>query len=480
MKRPLSLLLIVSLAWPLGAEEKPATPPRKTVPQRIKGVVPEPIRQVPHEIQKVIKETQPNPKVRSPGTDTMPLEAPPMPEGPRPGTEPLPSGADQFFDAVSKVMTTRWRNHLFVWLPAISTDPNTGPTYGLMPVVVMADQQTRHIRHLMAPSVTYNRLFGTTGTMRYYYYPTDKSQLFSVASYSKNTNRELKVRYENASAFDDVVYLRGEAQHSIDGSRRFYGIGPDSRESDEAGYAFRKSGGRADAGVNFLQYLRATMGLRIMSQQTRHNIIPDTPDIETAFPGTPGLEQQQTNSYQWRLVFDSRDIPVTPSRGTSGELFLEKTSHGLGSDADFFRHVVEGKHFIPWSDRQTTVVRGLYERVIGPNAPFYERAALGGRGSLRGFGEGRFVDTGRIVANLEQRMTFASVKLMGIETNFEAAPFMDVGTVFPHLDQMQSRDLQFVGGVGFRAAVKPNVVGDVEIGVGREGPAVFVDINYPF
>jgi hypothetical protein len=41
------------------------------------------------------------------------------------------------------------------------------------------------------------------------------------------------------------------------------------------------------------------------------------------------------------------------------------------------------------------------------------------------------------------------------------------------------KDANAVAGLGFRAAVKPNVVGNVEVGIGREGPAVFVGINYP-
>lgn len=441
------------------------------------------IRGAPQQLHKEIKKSKPNPKVQSPGTaSAMPTQAPPMPEGLKPDTEPLPvAGADKFFNTMAKIMTKSWGPNIFVWLPAISTDPNAGPTIGILPVLVLADESTRRIKNLLAPSITYNDLFGVTGTMRYYWYPTDRSQLFAYGSYSAETNRVAKLRYENPAALEDVLYVRGEILYDVNGSQRFFGIGPHTNEGGESGYTFRQSGGRTAFGINFWKHMRTTIGGRFLTQETRDNIIPDLAGLNEKYPTLNGLGLQQTVSHEWRLTWDSRDIPVTPSRGQSAEVYLEKTNRGWGSDADYFRHGVDARSFFPWNNpRHLTVVRGFYERVIGPNIPFYELSQLGGRDTLRGFGQGRFMDSGRLGFNLEHRYTLASLKLMGISTNFEMAPFVDAGEVFPSSDQIQARTVQFVGGLGFRAAVKPSVVGDVEIGVGREGPAVFVDINYPF
>ncbi len=447
----------------------------------MKDVVPKSLRQVPHEIQKQIKKTKPNPKVGRTTPAAMPVPAPDMPKGPQPDTEPLPAGANKFFDVVAKIMTTSWGSNIFVWLPAVSTDPNTGPTMGLLPVLVLADPQNQHIRHLFAPSATYNDLFGFTGTWRYYWYPTDDSQFFTYASYSKRTNRDFKIRYENPSLFDKVLYVRGELYHSVDASHRFFGLGPNSRESDEAGYTFRETGGKTSVGINFFGHMRATVGGRFVTEQTRDNIIEDLPDLKAKFPAVNGTQLQQTVAHEFRLLWDSRDLPVTPSKGTSAEFAVEKTNRGWGSNADFFRHTLDAKQFFPWKNpKNVTVVHGFYERVMGSAVPFYEAAQLGGRETLRGFGDGRFVDMGKLGLSAEHRYRLAQLKLMGIETNFEMAPFVDLGTVFPHLNAIQRKDFLLVGGVGFRAAVKPNVVGDVELGFGKEGPAVFVDINYPF
>lgn len=437
------------------------------------------LRKIERQIKGAIKKTSPNPKVERPAQSAMPPNAPEMPKAPQ--MPPEPSGTEKFLGAAAKIMTKSWGPNIFVWLPAIATDPNAGPTYGIMPVLVLADEQSRHIRHLLAPSYTYNSLFGQTGTVRYYWYPTDASQLFTIGSFSEHTNRELKVRYENPSLLDGTMYLRAEAYHDVDGSLRFFGLGPQSHETDESGYTAKDSVGRVQAGFNFFKYWRATWGHRFRRLATDTNIIPNTPDLASRFSRVQGVGTQNTSASEFRLLWDTRDLPITPTVGSSGELFVEKTSQALGSDSDYIRYGLEGKRIFPWkSPKHRTVIHGLYEWANGTNLPFYELPNIGGRDNLRGYGEGRFVDRGRLVMNVEHRITMASLALMGIETNFEVAPFVDLGTVFPTLPEMQRKNIRPVFGGAFRAAVKPNVVGDVEVGVGREGPAVFVDINYPF
>jgi hypothetical protein len=441
-----------------------------------------PIRQlkaVQRKIRRVIKKTAPNPNVQAPSAYPMPANAPVMPIGPQ--MPPRPTAGERFLGAVAKVMTKTWGPNIFVWLPAISTDPNAGPTGGVLPVMVLADSESRHIRHLLAPSYTYNPLFGQTGTMRYYWYPTDASQFVTIGSYSEHTNREIKVRYENTSLLDGTMYLRTEASHNVDGSRRFFGIGPQTHEGDETGYTARDTVAHVAAGVNFFHSWRATFGERFRRMTADTNIVPNITDLAVRFPSLTGIGTQNTVASEFRLLWDTRDLPITPSRGSSGELFVEKTSVAMGSDADYIRYGLEGKRFFLWNNpRHVTVIHGLYEWANGPNIPFYELPQLGGRETLRGYGEGRLADKGRIVMNVEHRITFASLALMGIHTNFEVAPFFDIGSVFPTLPQVARKNFRPVYGGAFRAAVKPNVVGDVEVGVGKEGAAVFVDIDYPF
>lgn len=438
------------------------------------------LRAMEQKINRAIRKTSPNPRVQSPVASPMPAQAPEMPAPP--AMPPRPTGADRLLNAAAKIMTKSWNGNIFVWLPAISTDPNTGPTMGVLPVLVLADQETHHIRHLFAPSYTYNNLFGHTGTWRYYYYPTDESQLFTTASYSQHTNREIKARYENTAARDGVLYIRAESYYTINGSNRFFGVGPETHKGDEMGYVSKDAVGRFWAGINFAHAWRATVGLRGRRFSTDDNIIPDTNDLSVRSPSLPGIGTHHTVANEFRLLWDTRDSPITPSRGSSGELFVEKTSLAFGSDSDFIRYGLDGKRFFLWKNhpKQVTVLHGLYEWANGPFIPFYELPSLGGRDTLRAYGDGRLADRGRFVVNVEQRYTFSSLNLMGIQTNFEVAPFFDIGSVFPTLPEVQRKNFRPVYGAAFRAAVKPNVVGDVEVGIGKEGVGIFVDINYPF
>ncbi len=423
----------------------------------------------------------PNTKFQGPQSGTMPPNSPKTPK-----ITPLPppperTTGEKFFGAVANFMTTSWNRNIFVWLPAFSTDPNTGPTYGILPVLVLSDKESGHIRHLVAPSYTNNSLFGQTLTGRYYFYPTDESQLFATGSYSQHTNREVKVRYEDTEFLGGRAFVRGEGYFDVDGSQRFFGIGPSTQERDEAGYTGRDKVIRVNMGVNFLKSWRLSGGLRYRRLAIDRNIIPNTADLSTRFPIQATQAGQSAFTQDVHLLWDTRDLPVTPSSGSSGEVYFEKTSQAWGSDADFIRHGLDGKRFFPWNNgKQITVIHGQYDWVNGPNMPFFEMSMLGGRENLRGFGEGRFTDQGRLVFNVEHRMEIASLALMGVTTRFEAGPFVDVGTVFPHAQDIQTKHFYPVVGAAFRAAVKPNVVGSVDVGVGKEGPGVYVGINYPF
>ena len=62
----------------------------------------------------------------------------------------------------------------------------------------------------------------------------------------------------------------------------------------------------------------------------------------------------------------------------------------------------------------------------------------------------------------------------------EVAPFVEYGGVRGSLGSMRRDDFKISPGVGFRAVVRPNIVGRVDIGFGKEGWAVFVGLGYPF
>ena len=157
------------------------------------------------------------------------------------------------------------------------------------------------------------------------------------------------------------------------------------------------------------------------------------------------------------------------------------TSKALGSTADYRHYSVELKGFFPLENaRYVTAVRVAYNQTLGAAVPFLERSTLGGKNTLRGHGDNRFVDSSYLLLNVEERIRLFRYRLFNVNTDWEIAPFIDIGEVARDLLDVTSRNFVVNPGLGFRAVVRPSVVGRVDIGFGKEGPAVFATLGYPF
>ena len=137
--------------------------------------------------------------------------------------------------------------------------------------------------------------------------------------------------------------------------------------------------------------------------------------------------------------------------------------------------------FHPWRGRRRSVTAAQvrYEQLLG-DAPFWLQPRLGGKYTHRAYGDGRYIDRGMVSTTLEQRLTLAQVKTAGVTTELEVAPFVGVGTVFSSPKRAARRYARPVFGGSVRAVARPQVVGSLDFGVGQEGVAIFMDINYSF
>jgi hypothetical protein len=82
--------------------------------------------------------------------------------------------------------------------------------------------------------------------------------------------------------------------------------------------------------------------------------------------------------------------------------------------------------------------------------------------------------------NIEERIRLLRYRLFNVNTDWQIAPFLDLGAVARNLLDVTTKNFVVNPGVGFRAVVRPNVVGRVAVGVGNEGPAIFATLGYPF
>jgi outer membrane protein assembly factor BamA len=170
-----------------------------------------------------------------------------------------------------------------------------------------------------------------------------------------------------------------------------------------------------------------------------------------------------------------------PTHGIFGKASIEQSFKALGSSADYRHYEAEIKGYLPLKEaRYISVGRLVYNQTLGNDVPFLERSILGGETTLRGYGRNRFIDSSYFLCNLEERIRLFRWRLFNVNTDWELTPFIDLGAVIESLDDARTRDFEFNPGIGFRAVVRPNIVGRIDIGFGNDGPAVFVGLGYPF
>lgn len=382
--------------------------------------------------------------------------------------------ADRFLKGAARVFTRMDGPVGLVLLPAVSANPNSGVTYGVLPVAILTNPR-HEVEHIIAPMLTYNQLFGPAFLGTYYWYPSADANFRAVLQKAQKVNGRAALRYEDRAFLNDRFLIRVDTNLEEDGTPRFFGVGPASPKSAESSYRLKEGLAQADFGVKFRHGLEASAGWRFRRTET----LPGTVAAPAAFDPA----RLETSGYSMpRLTFsrDTRDLGSTPSRGSYAEVFTEFSRQALGSDSSFQRYGGQWRLYLPHSAGRGTAFHLQGEYSDGRSLPFTALASLGGPRSLRGYPEGRFQDRGSVFGNIEERFTFHTLSVVNAVTEFQAAPFVDVGTVFPSPGRLEAKHLAPVVGAALRAVVKPTVVGRVETGVSREGPAVYMGIDYPF
>lgn len=411
----------------------------------------------------------------------------PAPQDPElvPSPTVIPPGVPQAEEKLPAIL--RWMIHtrkrgMFINLPIIDTDPNRGTTIGVLPVWVIPQKEGDNIEQIYAPSITYNKDFKVIPTFRSYYYPDSESSFLTRGSVSTVGEKEALVYYQSRHFLATWVDFSIRGQYNVDGSNRFYGLGPASAKNAQSDYT-----------EDVFQY-DLTAGIPLvpdtpwMIYGTNHfagekfyeGKLDSLPNTSDEFPGIFAAHRQQVNETRAVVQYDTRDSDVTTKRGGYLQAFYGWSVNSFSSAFDYTRAGFDGRYFLPWNNGWMTTASQLkYDQVLG-NAPFWLQSRLGGKYSLRAYGDGRYIDRGAMFWQAEQRLTMFKVATAGVMTEFELAPFAGVGTVFDSPGAMQRRYVRPVVGSAVRAVARPQVVGSVDVGVGQEGVSVFMDINYSF
>jgi hypothetical protein len=372
--------------------------------------------------------------------------------------------------------TFKGKKTVFLPIPMIGTSPNKGVDLGVLPVWLFFNEEER-IRYILAPSIDYNTEQGLIFTGRLFGYPDPQRKWFAIAEKSIEVRQNYEAFYENFRWGWGDYYLRAWGWFQDDPTAHFYGFGPDSKEENETRYNMREAFGEVFFGWNLAPWRF------LVSERVRFVLVQDRGFEEPEFtgrrfPDVAGLGGSYNMAHGVAVVFDDRDHPDIPSSGRFGQIWAEGSLEPL-SDETFLRYGAEWRHYVPWpSDVFITAYQLLYTAVSDSGISFYEQPSLGGD-DFRGFPESRFVGRGKIQINLEERIRVIRMRMFNVDFDIEVAPFLGLGQVFED-EKDAFAELQPIGGVGFRAVVKPQVVGKIDIGYGREGEQIFVSLNYPF
>jgi outer membrane protein assembly factor BamA len=386
---------------------------------------------------------------------------------------PYPLTNDSFDEQV-KVVT--------VPLPVIGSTPNEGVTLGALSAFLLHNRNDE-VSTLVAPQINYNKNFGVTGALYGALYPEPGHSWEMNIAKSSNVNEDYEVRFIDRH-LTEKTDLNAFFYFLTDGSARFFGFQSTSLKENETNYGDHETGITLLAGYDLAEHLQLILGERVRNVRIVEGAVKGIPFIRDRFTEeqVPGIDGFFTHAQRLGIAYTTLNSLTFPTQGSQTTASAEFSSSALGSSDNYRHYEIEHKSYFPLGedDRFISIIRAMYNQTLGSNVPFLERSILGGETTLRGYGRNRFIDSSYLLINLEERIRLLRWTVFNVNADWEAAPFVDVGAVAKSLLRTRSKNLEYNPGIGFRAVVKPNIVGRVDVGFGNEGPAVFVGLNYPF
>jgi len=367
-------------------------------------------------------------------------------------------------------------------LPVIASSPNEGITAGALTAFLFHNKNDE-INALVTPQVNHNTNFGITTSLYGAFYPTPDRNIEINLSQSTKINDDYEIKLRDKTFFDKKLEVNLSTFVFSDGSARFFGFEAKSPRQRETNYTDTEVGFNLSAGYDIGRHFQLVLGERYRDVAIEPGAVKGIPYIKDQFGNSlvPGINGFATHAQRISLVYSTLDSTTTPTFGGFAKLTFEPTFKALGGATNFRHYEAEAKGFIPLDNaRYISVFRLMYNQTLGKGVPFLEQSILGGETTLRGYGRNRFIDNSYLLCNLEERIRLFRWEVFNVTADWEVAPFVDLGAVMEALDKARTSNFEFNPGIGFRAIVRPNIIGRVDMGVGRDGPAIFVGLGYPF
>ncbi len=277
---------------------------------------------------------------------------------------------------------------------------------------------------------------------------------------------------------------------------RFYGVGPNTRAEERANYRLNELVGGALVGYSLRPATLVGGHLSYQAHGYGSGTDPDVPAVAEQFDlrRVPGFGADARYLVAGTFAeLDTRNIPYDKAYG-SRFAPTEERLRGLSLEATrgvylagegrlyagvggrpytYARLDLEAQEFVPLRGGYQVIALRQYAAFTytppGQAVPFYEMPALGGGGTIRGFGGVRFRDRNALLMNAEYRWHVLPV--------LDMALFLDAGHVFPTVGALSLRDLEMGGGVGFRLKSDERVLLRADLAFSREGPRLYLELG---
>ena len=286
--------------------------------------------------------------------------------------------------------------------------------------------------------------------------------------YSTNGYAALGTRLTFPLLRDDRLFLRAEFRYQDRPQEDFFGLGPASLEADRTNFELEKRSLELTVGSRVSKGL--VLGIRggVSNANVARGTDNRFPDLQDRFaPSTlPGAEQgAELASAGAFLEWDYRNNPLDP---TAGGIWTLEASYFRDTDAQdfrFMRYSLETAHYLPLDDEHGLAFRalGLFNEEKGRAAvPFFMKAVLGGKETMRGFREFRFYDDNALLFSAEYRWRIWKFA--------DAILFVDEGQVAPEPGAFSISDFRNSHGIGLRFRSKRTAqILRVDVGHSKEG-----------
>jgi len=282
---------------------------------------------------------------------------------------------------------------------------------------------------------------------------------------------------EGRAVFPDLanghLFAEGWATRRTYPQEIFFGIGPDSRRSDQVNFALRTVAFGGRGGVRPVKPIRVGVGVEHIQPSVGHGTDTRASSIEALFGDAtaPGLIRQPT--YLHPSVFVEVDYRQ-PLNARKGGWYRIEFSRYEDRDFDaysFGRVDVDLRQFVSFLTERRVIAGRAYVSTSSANAgqamPFYLMPYLGGSDTLRGFREYRFRGPHALLLQGEYRYE--------IWSGLEGAFFYDAGKVARQRSDLDLKNLERDYGFGFRFNTDNGVVVRVDAGFGsRDGKHLYI------